>query len=376
MTTPEEIAIVGGSAAGFFAAARLAAAGRGVTVLERAPSLGPAPRTLIVTGRMLDLAGEMGRGCIIDEVTRFELYANGMAASVQLERPDLVIERATLIRDLAAAAESSGTEVLFDRRFIGLRPNGRGLVVESVDAAGIRHDLEAATLVGADGARSKVAQLAGWPKQRSVSLLQAVVALPPGLPPHTTRIWFRPQDTPYFYWLIPEGDGRGVLGVIAEDPAGIRARLDAFAQEQSLAPLEYQAAVIPAYQGWKGIHRRVGDGDVFLVGDAAGQVKVSTVGGVVTGFRGAIAVTDTLLRHRSRQLRSLKRELNTHLLIRRALHRFDEEDYSYVIGQLDAHALRSLASSNRDEAVKALARFARARPRVIVRAVRALLSGR
>ena len=46
--------------------------------------------------------------------------------------------------------------------------------------------------------------------------------------------------------------------------------------------------------------RRVGAGNVYLVGDAAGQVKVSTVGGTVTGLRGAQAVALAILGQRAR----------------------------------------------------------------------------
>ena len=34
---------------------------------------------------------------------------------------------------------------------------------------------------------------------------------------------------------------------------------------------------------------------MYLGGDAAGHVKVSTVGGVVTGFRGALGVVEAIL---------------------------------------------------------------------------------
>ena len=51
------IGIVGGSAAGLFAALRLARAGRSVRLFERTERLDPAFRTLIVTHRIRDLLG-------------------------------------------------------------------------------------------------------------------------------------------------------------------------------------------------------------------------------------------------------------------------------------------------------------------------------
>ena len=42
-----------------------------------------------------------------------------------------------------------------------------------------------------------------------------------------------------------------------------------------MEPLEWQGAQIPVYRKWIPVKRRVGNGDVYLVGDAAAQVKVT-----------------------------------------------------------------------------------------------------
>jgi len=73
-----------------------------------------------------------------------------------------------------------------------------------------------------------------------------------------------------------------------------------------MEPLEWQGARIPVYRGWVPVRRQIGNGEVYLVGDAAAQVKVSTVGGIVTGFRGALGVSQALLQNgRSRELTGL-----------------------------------------------------------------------
>src|SRR5207245_3668025 len=91
------------------------------------------------------------------------------------------------------------------------------------------------------------------------------------------------------------------------------------------------------------------------VGDAAAQVKVSTVGGIVTGFRGALGVSQALLQNgKSRELAALRRELGTHWLIRRALHHFEQKDYSQLVDLLDASTRQSLGEINRDESTRLL----------------------
>jgi flavin-dependent dehydrogenase len=241
-----------------------------------------------------------------------------------------------------------------------------------VNGHGETQRLAAATVVGADGARSAVARAGGWPAQPTVPLLQAIVDLPDDLAQDTTRVWFRPEDTPYFYWLIPESEHRGALGLIGEHGPAARRRLDRFLEEKGLEPLEYQAARIPRYRGWIPIHRRVGAGHVYLVGDAAGQVKVSTVGGTVTGLRGARAVALAILGQRSRpHLRALRRELDLHLWVRRLMHRFTVDDYRRLLDLLEGSASRVLAAHDRDDARRMVARLMVTRPGILVFGVRA-----
>ena len=57
----------------------------------------------------------------------------------------------------------------------------------------------------------------------------------------------------------------------------------------------FKAREFRSTNGWIPVERKLVPGRVYLVGDAAAQVKVSTVGGVVTGFRGALAVSESIL---------------------------------------------------------------------------------
>jgi digeranylgeranylglycerophospholipid reductase len=373
--TSKNVAVVGSSVAGLYTASLLAKGGARVEVLERAERLDPIRRTLIVTSHMRDLLGPAGEPSIVNQIDRFELFTDGRAATIELKRPDLVIERATLIRSLAEQARIQGASIQFGRRFLGLEGTGSGIRVRTEGiAGGGQQELEAGTVVGADGAASKVAEASGWPRQATVPLVQALVRLPSDYPPGTVRVWFVPDDTPYFYWLIPESDGQGALGLIGEDGAQTRKVLERFLEKKHFDPLSFQGARIPVYTGWVQVKRDVGAGRVYLVGDAAGQVKVTTVGGIVTGVRGAEGVAEAILNGgRSKKLSSLRRELNMHLLIRRALHRFQQVDYSKLVDLLNSSALRSLSLYNRDESARILWHICRNQPRLMLLGLRGLL---
>ncbi len=373
-----DVAIIGGSAAGFFTSTLLAKQGVPVRVFERGETLDPAIRTLIVTQRMRSLLGRAAEGSIVNEIRRFELFTDGRVATVPLKHPDLIIERRTLIQNLADEARNAGAKVELGRRFHSLQPNGRGLVLEVERCSdGSREEIHADTVVGGDGATSRVARAAGWAPLETVPLLQAIVRLPKGMPADTSRVWFIPEDTPYFYWLIPESPTHGALGVIGEAGAKTKLRFERFLEKREFEPIEFQGARIPVYTRWVPVKRRVGSGSVYLVGDAAGQVKVSTVGGIVTGLRGAQGVAEAILNGgASHELKTLRRELDLHLLLRRTLHDFQQPDYSRLVDLLNDPAKQSLAEYSRDEAWKILWRVCLSQPRLVLLGLRGLLMGR
>jgi flavin-dependent dehydrogenase len=372
----QKIAVVGGSAAGLLTASLLARQGLPVRVFERIETLEHAERTLIVTNRMRHLLGPAAEHSIVNEIRRFELFTDGRSATFELNDPDLIIERRALIQGLAQDAARAGASVELGRRFHSLQPNGRGLVLEVERCNdGSREEVHADTVVGGDGVCSRVARAAGWAPLETVPLVQAIVKLPQDLAPDTTRVWFVPQDTPYFYWLIPESKTHGALGVIGETVGETRKHLENFLEKRGLTPLEFQGARIPVYKKWIPVRKQIGNGSVYLVGDAAAQVKVSTVGGTVTGFRGALGAAEAILNGGvSRELRSLRRELDVHLLLRRSLHDFQQADYSELVDLLNDPAKRSLGKYSRDEAWKILWRVCLSQPRLILLGLRGLLS--
>jgi flavin-dependent dehydrogenase len=371
----QTVAVVGGSAAGLLAASLLARGGRTVRVFERIESLDPAARTLIVTHRMRKLLGPAAERSIINEIRRFELFTDGRSASITLNQPDLIIERRALIQVLAEDAQRAGATVELGRRFHALHANGKGLVLEVEQCAeGTREEIRAGTVIGGDGASSRVARAAGWPSLETVPLVQAIVPLPQDMTPDTARIWFIPQETPYFYWLIPESPERGALGLIGENGPETRKHLERFLEKRKLDPIEFQGARVPIYTRWIPVRQMVGGGDVYLVGDAAAQVKVTTVGGIVAGFRGAIGVAQAILNGgSSHELRALRRELDLHLLLRRSLHDFQQADYNRLVDLLNDPAKQSLSEYSRDEAWKVLWHVCLRQPRLILLGIRGLL---
>jgi flavin-dependent dehydrogenase len=373
----KDVAIIGGSAAGFFTAHLLAREGVNVRVFEAKESLRPSPRTLIVTSYLPKLIGSLGEDAVVNTIRRFELFADGRVATIPLTRPDLVIERSKLIKELAARAEGSGAKVLTGHRFLCNKPNGKSLTFTvAYNGNGGSREESTDVLVGADGAFSTVAQCTGWPQPSTVPLVQAIVELPKDMPFDTTRIWFVPEETPYFYWLIPHSSKQGVLGLIGKEGQDMRGALECFLRKKGLEPLAFQNAQVSNYTRWIPFHQKIQEGHVYLVGDAARHVKVTTIGGIVTGFRGAVGICEAILNGgSSSEFRTLRHELNFHLLIRKVLNHFTQTDYAMLIDMLNPSIQRLLSIFSRDETGKLLFNIFLKQPRLLLLGLRALLNG-
>ena len=375
-TRDEPVVVVGASTAGLFAAYLLARSGVPVRVFDAVDELGPPTRTLIVTSRISAVLGFVPSEAILHRTPRVELFAPASAASVELHEPDLIVEREALVRLLAEKARRAGAEVHPGCRFVGLEPTGDGLVLSLRNARNDRVEhVKTRYLIGADGVFSQVARAAGQETPHAVPILQARVALPKGSRPDTTQVWFDPQSTPYFYWLIPESQDRAAVGLIAEDGQQARQGLEDFLAAHKLEPLEYQGAQVALYTPHCRPWCQLDGSRVFLVGDAAGHVKVTTVGGVVTGLWGAQAVARAILRGTDygQELRGLHRELGLHRMIRRILHRFAPGEYDALLSLLNRQTRSLLSAHTRDEVHRMFLRLILAQPRLLYLAARAML---
>ena len=374
----KEVAIIGGSASGFFTASLLAKQGIDVRVFEASDRINPPERSLIVTDFMSDVLGSLCDDIVVNRIRHFEFFSDGRVGVISLRRPDLVIGRSGLIQRLAEEAKRNGAKILTGHRFLGLKSEGKKIdFTVSFNGNGEHIEDSAEVLVGADGTFSRVAKEGGWPATKTVSLVQAVVELPRDIAPDTARIWFIPEETPYFYWLMPHSKTHGVVGLVGEDKGKARIVLDEFLATKGFMAEGYQEAIIPLYTRWIPNHKKLGENDIYLVGDAAGHVKVSTVGGVVTGFRGAMGVAEAILDGgSSRKLKALHTELDLHKFVRKVLNRFTQVEYCSLLDLLTPETKRTLGRFHRDETLRLLGNLLLKQPRLLLLGLRALIAGR
>jgi flavin-dependent dehydrogenase len=374
-----KIIIIGASATGLFAASLLSKAGADVEVYERSGALDFAPRTYIVTDKINEVLGFVPKEVILNEVKYVELFSRSRSATVELSRPDLIIERQKLLLLLTRMAEEAGAKIFLGRRFQSFASSGEGVnVVYRDSSACANKETKADVLIGADGVFSGVAKSASHNGHFQTSLLQARVRIDKNdISRDTYRVWFDPSRTKYFYWLIPESDEIAAVGLIADDARQAGGALKSFIREQGMEPIEYQASTVPMHKFQYVARANEISRNVFLIGDAAAQVKVTTVGGVVTGLRGARAVVDTILtgKKSGEEAGKLKRELDLHLLVRRLLDGFDDLDYDTLIDSMGGAINEILSKETRDDLSRMYLEIVTAQPKLLLLGARAFLRG-
>lgn len=371
-----KIVIAGASTSGLFAAYLLAKAGHEVEVLERSAKLDPAVRTLIVTDKIHEVMGFIPHEIILNEVKHIDLFSKSRSSKMELDRPDLIIAREKLILMLARMAEEIGVKISLNRRFLSFVSAQNGVAVSYKNLETGEDTRETVDyLIGADGVYSAVAKAASYNGHFHTSLLQARIKLPKEIRRDTYQVWFDVERTKYFYWLIPESDDIAAVGLIADDARQAGVSLKSFLDEKGWQALEYQSSKVPMHKyeysaKVKEVSRRV-----FLVGDSTAQVKVTTVGGVVTGFRGVRAVVEAILEGRSigKESRGLKRELDLHWLVRHVLNGFSDEDYDRLIDFMDGELGNILSAETRDDLARMYLKLVTSQPRLVMMGAKGLL---
>lgn len=371
-----DVAIVGASSAGLYAAEKLAQANQRVVVFERSSALSHQRRTLIVTPHLLHILGYRPGAALLHEISIMDVATPQATVSIKLQEPDLIIERNAFIRHLAARAEAAGATICYGHRFACLEAVEDGVLLSFRSDRG---DLSvtAGAVIGADGLHSSIATAANMQRPPSVPIVQAEVKLPATWDPGVTKVWFDVHDTRFFYWLIPESATKGVVGLVGDNGLSTRRLLERFLTKHGFSAEAYQGARVAMYEPGLRPWGRVGDAPVLLVGDAAGQVKVTTVGGSVSGLWGAQAAVNAILNRRAyaRELAPLKRELNLHYTIRALLERLDNAGYDQLLNHLMNSGRRFLGRYNRDEMARHFWKLPLYQPRLLLLGLR-LLSGR
>jgi geranylgeranyl diphosphate/geranylgeranyl-bacteriochlorophyllide a reductase len=286
-----EAVIVGGGPAGATAAADLARAGRSVLLLDRAGRIKPCggaipprlvrdfgipPELLVARIRSARMVAPSGRRVHMP-------IGDGYVGMVDREHFD------EWLRNRAAREGAERRRGLFER-FEKVEDGGVRLTYRAADPGGTRREVRARMVIGADGARSAVAQQAirGAGRIPCVFAYHEIVRSPAAGTFDASRcdVHYRGGISPDFYgWVFPHGETTSVGVGSAVKGFSLRRAVEDLRSASGLgnaATIRCEGAPIPLRP-----LRRWDDGrNVVLAGDAAGCVAPASGEGIYYAMLG------------------------------------------------------------------------------------------
>ena len=287
-----DVIVVGAGPAGNNVAYRLASLGYGVTVVDWRTRIGDKLCTGIV-GRECIQRYPVDKSLIFRDAKLARVIAPGGEA-LDFVRQDVqaqVVDRVGYVASFADMARRAGATYLLGHRVTDVSYQGEYVSIHLVNEME-RRTLRARALVLASGFGSELTGQLGLGRLGDfVTGFQAEV-----LATHIDQIqvYFGHDISPgFFAWLVPTSGSKALVGLLARQHGQVH--LDNF-----MLKLREEGKITAVTKGpsrWgiplKSLRRTFGE-RVVVVGDAAGQVKPTTGGGIYYALLASEIAADTL----------------------------------------------------------------------------------
>ncbi|HET9476476.1 MAG TPA: NAD(P)/FAD-dependent oxidoreductase, partial [Dehalococcoidia bacterium] len=374
-----DVAVVGAGPAGSRTARDLARRGFRVLLLEEHRTVGvPSHCSGLISLRTLR-ESEIGEEAIMHRVTGAFVHTQS-GSEVALgggATRAVAIDRVAWDRTLAEQAQAVGAELVRARVVDVERLNSHVRLRTQTD--GRDGAVTARLVVGADGTHSRVRRTLGMGAPREYAYNLGIEGRLKARRDDFVHVFVGRDMAPgWFGWIIPTGDGMVRAGIGSNNgvkPIECYRRLTAAFPDlfEGIEPCRMYGGTIPL----EFAPRSYGD-NVLLVGDAAGQVKPFSGGGIYTSLVAARHAAETaaaaleigdlsarrLSVYEKRWKREIGRELVRSLRIRRFGLSLSEDEVERVVGTLRSDGLQSLAAryGDIDYPSRVLLRIARSAP--------------
>lgn len=361
-----DVVVVGAGPAGSIAARHAAIAGaRTLVIEEHAASGSPVQCAGLVSSKTLDVCDIEPGAWVYQHIKGAHIFSpDGSSISIGGEKVRAyVIDRKIFDRCLLQRAAEAGADVMMKTKAVGLGPrsgpgpglrsgqgNARGKKVLEVRTSGMRFDISAGVVIGADGVQGSIAR---WSTLGQVRKLLSGVQIETAYDVENTNFVevFLGSDVPgFFAWAVPVSENTARIGLCV-DPA--KTHLSAYEhlkrflhtnprmkERAGKGCSDMLVGCIPL-----GPQSRTAADGVIITGDAAGQVKPTSGGGVYMGalcakIAGEVAAKAALsgdtsaeaLMEYDRQWReAVGRELAVGMRIHNVFGRMGDEDFNELM---------------------------------------------
>ncbi len=341
-----DIAVIGAGPAGTMAAKYAAKAGASVVILEEHPSVGWPVECAGLLGLQAISESELPSGShMLQGFKGASVYSPG-GARLDFKAASCrawAVDRRLFDRVLALEALREGAELRLCSSVRCIKREGESSLLALSEG---RTEIGVKVVVSAEGVRARLARQAGVPPVQKV-LSGAQVEVPFQVDdPEKVEVHLG-EAHGLFAWVVPFGDDRARIGLCAEDRGCDHLRTflrkDLIRRRVLGSPAGIFVGGLPLGPP----ETAVADG-FLAVGDAAGQVKPTSGGGIYPGLvsakiAGGVAAAAALegdcsakrLREYDKRWRAvLGRELEIGMRVNRLLNKMSREELDDVVGYL------------------------------------------
>ena len=355
------ITIVGAGPAGSYLGYLLAKQGKDVTIIEEHDTVGkPVQCTGIVT-HSIEKFFKLKNEVIAKRLNKVIVVSKNNRISVSLD--EIVMWRDKFDQFVAGMAVKAGAKILTNHKFIGF--NGKN----SVKAKDMKNDrmknLKSEIIVGADGPYSAVAKAAGIDSNSKNYIgMQAKVKV--DMDTESFETYFGSDFPNFFGWCVPESEDTARLGIGCFENTQHNFYKFLVKRTGKKDVICWESGLIPLYNPKKLIQK----GNVYLIGDAAGQVKATTGGGIIPSLKAAQTLCGCIISSKDYNKEFKKnsgKELLLHLRIRNILNKFSDADYDKLLNLMSQEKVRKIFKKyDRDTPVPLVANLLLKEPRFLL----------
>ncbi|MFH0867677.1 MAG: NAD(P)/FAD-dependent oxidoreductase [Candidatus Woesearchaeota archaeon] len=330
------ITIVGGGVAGSYLAYLLAKKGKSVTIIEEHKKIGiPVQCSGIVTPSIEKFV-RLPKNIVANRCSK--VIAASKSNRIEAPAEEIVLWRDKFDEFMANKAADKGAKILANHQFISL--NGKNSLRIKDKKKNKIKEIRSNIIIGADGASSSVAKAAGLNANTPYYIgMQAKVKLKTDSNVFETHFG---SDFPNFFgWVIPESEDTARLGLATFHNA--KDYFYRFLKKRTgkKEVLCWESGIIPIYNPKQTIQK----GNIYLIGDAASQVKATTGGGIIPSLKAAHTLYNSIINNKDYNKEFKKqsgKELLLHLKIRNALNRLADIDYDNLLKLMNQKKVKNI----------------------------------
>jgi len=342
-----DVLIAGGSVAGLTTARECSSNGNSTIVIEEDHEIGTPEHC----GGMVSLSGLQKLGLMLDSnnfqnaVPIARIRSKSASFELSAEKQNvIVVDRRGLDKQIAKQAEDAGAQIRTRCTFKSIAKKESKYTIKTSDG-----EIECKYFVDAKGLGSlKDAS------QNGILASAQFEVYAKWIEGKTVEILFDSDKYPgFFMWIIPMGDGRGKIGVAGKG-INTSVALHEFIRSKGEKYSIIRKIFAPIWIG--GPKSQFVFDRTLIVGDAAGQTKPTTAGGIFScGMGGVLAGQaisnaiekndDTLLYEYEKSWKSMfQKEFQSMLLARKVLERLDNKAIDGIFSSISKKAITDVSN--------------------------------